>query len=637
MSSGPFICAKFDPSKTFLASGHIALDTHQIKVQSVNPSQSPLNTSFNLDKSSKLTQISWIPSAGEQHILALSLTKGSILIYSPSSNEIITELTTPSHASILDFHFSLYTQSAWSCDNGGSIYEWDVVNHKLLQSFNINDVLENAETINRISSVMYNEKPCLLIGSHSIYLIDISSRQIIKTFPGHIQPINSILPVPNDPDLFLTSAKGDRFINLYSISKGTTRSVFVSQVSVLDMDLGVQGEKSLLTSINENGNLEVFNNPLSLLIPTASSAQQAKKKRRQAAQIQSRPSNGTVKLSRPETEIKNPNDSNLMINCISVSGDSILVTWLENGNVPYFDSIKWIDESGTSLIESDKVVLKSRPNLKPTSHTSFGHDVASAKIYEETHTIVSDGNNYKDIDYNEDEVSETLADKLEKLTTDQQPKKNRTKKKLGTKTGTLTIVLAQSLRNNDHALLETVLSNRDPQVIQNTIKKLDSSLAVILLDKLSEKIQRQASKFDQLNYWLKWIVIIHGTVLASLPNLSIKLANLHSVLIKKANTLPRLLELQGRLNMLYQQNDLKREILIQEYEQDQEDEESDVEYNEDIDDAEAMGIIEEDESDQDIDMDGHDDFEEESDFEEEEDEDLQAAIDLDGPEEEEEE
>lgn len=614
-STGPLISAKFDPTNTYLASGVIALDTHQVRVQSINPSQSSLNSSFNLDKSSRLTALSWI-SYNENQLIAIGLSKGSILVYSPLTNEIISELVTPTNLSIQDFHYSKLTQSGWSCDIGGNIHEWDLTSFKLLQTFAINDLLESSENISKISTVLYEEKAHLLVGSHSVYLIEIQDRQILKTFPAHVQPIDAIYPIPNNNDLFLTSAVDDRFINLYSISKQNTKAVFVAQASILDMALGIKNENtSVLVMLTENGTLEIFNNPLSNDAAVSANVHSKKKRRQQLSTVQSRSSNASVKLARPQDEIKSGVDMSLSITAVSVNDDSILFSWLENANLLYFESIKWLNESGEEILTNSVTIEKSKPDLKTTSHSDYGHDIAASKHYNEGNAIVTDGSNFKDLDNesdeNEDEEEETLAEKLEKLSTDQKPKQaNPNKRKLGSKNApaTLTIVLAQSLKSNDHSLLETVLSNRDPHVIQSTISRLDSSLAVILLDRLAERITRQTSRFDQLNYWLKWIIIIHGGVLTSFPNLNIKLSNLHAILSKKADTLPRLLELQGRLNMLYQQNDLKKEILRDDFNDDSDNDESDVEYVEELEDAELLQNGHDDSDDEMDIMDGQDDY-----------------------------
>lgn len=614
-TSGPVTCSKFSPNNTYHASGQIALDNHQIKVQTLTSSQTSLNTSFNLDKSCKVTNLKWIQYL-HQDVIALTLTKGSILLYSPLENQIISELSTPQHLPVQDFHYCKYTSTSWSCDNGGNVHEWNS-DYKLVHTFNIKDFVESNENLMRISSVVYQDQPYLLLGSHSIYLYDITNKTIVKTYPGHIQPVNVIQTID---DMFLTSSTNDRFINLYTMDKVSTKGVFVANSSVKELATSQIGDRSILVIINEVGDLEVFNN----FLTEEEKEVQSKKKRKQVV-VKSRSSTCKISVSRPKEEIKSPLDSNLIINSITIDGKNIIISWLENGNVPVFETIPWLEENGEFAITSDTTFYKSKLNINVVDHSLYGHDVAAKKLYNEGNVIISDGSNLKDLEFEDDE---SLAEKLDRLSTSQPKKSN--KKISSSKTGTLTIILSQSLKNNDHTLLETVLSNRDPQIIQNTLSKLDSSLAVILLDRLSERIQRQTSRFDQLNFWLKWIIIIHGAVLASLPNVSIKLSNLHSVLTKKGKTLPRLLELQGRLNMLYQQNELKREILTQDVKQDDE-VESDVEYIEEIDDAEVLGLVEED----DFGFEGTDDYidsdqdgEIEEDDEDEEEEGLKSVLDL---------
>ncbi|KAI3406967.2 UTP5 [Candida oxycetoniae] len=631
--SGPVLQAKFDNSGRYLASIFVSLDTHQIRVQSVNSSQTPINASFNLDKSSKVTNFNWIElnSTKTQHI-AVCLNKGSILIYSPHTNDIVCELTTSSNVSLLDFHYSNFTQTAWSSDIDGNVCEWDMNSFSLLQSFKIGDFIESVVSIYQISSCIYLGEPHLLLAANSIYLFSLKTRKVVKTFPGHIQPIGCIACI--NEDMFITSAKGDRFINLYSLEKTTTKAIFVASTSVQSLAFGKLYEKSALIAINENGNLEVFNDFLGDAKFTPSS--NALKKKRKQIGVSSRPSNSTIKISRPEAEIKNPQDSNIMINTVNVQDDNILFTWLESSNISYFDAIKWVDEVGNYLITSNKTVIKNKMEVKAHQGMSYGHDTAAPRLYNESHAIVNDGSNVRDLEKvvvdeeDDEEEEEAIAEKLERLAMKQQKNTSQRKRKLeDNKNGiSLSVILSQSLTNNDHTLLETVLQNNDIKTIQNTISRLNPYLAVVLLDRLSEKIQRQASRFNQLNSWLKWILVIHGPVIASLPDLNTKLYSLHSVLAKKTDTLPRLLELKGRLNLVYDEMNLKSSIEQREKVNDEEEEEevmvveeSDVEYVEDLDDAQFSGEVDIDVNERDDYLDSDEEEEEEGVGEEEEDDD----------------
>jgi U3 small nucleolar RNA-associated protein 5 len=184
----------------------------------------------------------------------------------------------------------------------------------------------------------------------------------------------------------------------------------------------------------------------------------------------------------------------------------------------------------------------------------------------------------------------------------------------------LAVILTQALRSNDHSLLETVLTSRNENVLKTTIQRLDTSLAVILLERLAERIARHTNRQGQLNIWVKWVIIIHGGYLINVPNLAKSLSSLHSTLTRRASTLPRLLELQGRLDVLYsQQESNKANKEFQEEDYDDSDE-SDVEYIEELDDANLLDDSEDEEllireEDGFIDVDDFSESEEEEDVE----------------------
>lgn len=600
-----FVSCKFDETRTLFASVIIALDSHQVNVTAVNSSESDINTSFTLESGNKVSVLTWLPLNEDEQVLAIGLTNGSILLYSPSLNTTITRLSTSSNSLITDVHFSYITNTVWASDVTGIIYEWDL-HYDLVQQFSINDSLklETTEPLYSIATINFNSHPHILAGSQSIYLVNIKTKEVSKTFPAHIQPIKSILSVPFDRDLFVSCATGDRFINLYSITKQATKSVFVTQSPVIDIDIHTSGDKSILIATTESGDVEVFNSFVADDIAIVSNSNSRKKKRQQLANSKSRHSNGTVHLVRGEDEIKGTSP-NLVVVSAAIKHNALIYTWLESSTKPRFDAEKWVSEDGEVLITQKMDLLKTKSDVSVPHHALNGHDVASSKHYNEGNTVVSDGYNLNNVIESDDEEGETLAEKLNKLATDAKTITPKKTKKSGLNNNTLTTVLAQALKSNDHSLLETVLINKDQQVIQNTIARLDSALAIVLLDRLSERLARQATRFDQLVHWIKWIIIIHGGILSSLPSLASKLSNLHGILSRKANTLPRLLQLQSKMNIITDQYDLHRN---NDFFNDGED--TDVEYIEEIDDANLMNDDFDSErddyidSDQDMDIEG---------------------------------
>lgn len=608
--SSSLLIARFDPTLTYLALSVQALDVHQVKVQSLISSQDLINALINLGKNQKISNLQWV-SANKLSLIALCLTNGTIALYLPVSNSIVAELECPSSLQVTDFHFSEATQTGWSADIGGNIYEWDMQTNQLLLKTALFDLLELAESVSRLSSVSYNREPHLLVATQNVYLIHPRTHTVVKSFHAHVLPIHSLFPVRGLPDVFVTAAENDRFVNIYSISQGSTKAVLVAEASTEHVALARHDAKgSILAAVTESGVVEVFKDPLTFESngPTSTPDKSKKKRRQQSKNAQSRHSDATLKFSRPDGEVSNPDDETLHINAVAASNSVLHVTWLENASVSYFDALPWHNDAGFAF-EGFQKLAKSKQKIRATAHSTDGHDVAAPKLYQEHHTVITEGNAFQE-DVDEDEDEETLAEKMNKLSEQLRQMESRNKKKLKRHTpGSLAVVLSQVLKNNDNSMLdEAVLVNRDPTIVRNTIARLDPSLAVVFLDRLAERLTRNQARLEQFYFWIKWVIVIHGSVLASIPNISNKLTSLHSILTKKADTLPRLLELQGRLSLLQSQNTLKKEILNGSVAGENEEGEEEVEYIEELDDAEHAGLIS-DEDDEMMEMDGEDDYE----------------------------
>ncbi|KAL9014725.1 MAG: hypothetical protein Q9173_000624 [Seirophora scorigena] len=123
-------------------------------------------------------------------------------------------------------------------------------------------------------------------------------------------------------------------------------------------------------------------------------------------------------------------------------------------------------------------------------------------------------------------------------------------------------VLTQSLRTNDVSLLETCLHVRDVDIVRATIERLDSSLAPILIQKLAERFHSRPGRAGSLLIWIQWTVVAYGGYLASQPGAMKTLASLHQVITERARSLPFLLSLKGKLDMLEAQMHLRASIQV---------------------------------------------------------------------------
>ncbi|KAK3180572.1 Small subunit (SSU) processome component [Lecanicillium sp. MT-2017a] len=145
----------------------------------------------------------------------------------------------------------------------------------------------------------------------------------------------------------------------------------------------------------------------------------------------------------------------------------------------------------------------------------------------------------------------------------------------------LTTVLTQALKTDDTELLESCLHTTDLVTIRNTIERIDSNLAGILLNKLASRLYRRPGRAGNLMTWVQWTLIAHGGALASQPKVIHGLNGLQKVLSERAKGLNSLLALKGKLDLLEGQMDLRRKMqrssgLIKDGESDDEDEDENV-------------------------------------------------------------
>lgn len=124
----------------------------------------------------------------------------------------------------------------------------------------------------------------------------------------------------------------------------------------------------------------------------------------------------------------------------------------------------------------------------------------------------------------------------------------------------LTTVLTQALKTDDTDLLESCLHTTDVPTIRNTIERIDSALAGILLNKLAARLHRRPGRAGTLMTWVQWTLVAHGGALAAQPKLLHDLNSLQKVLAERAKGLNSLLALKGKLDILEGQMELRRKM-----------------------------------------------------------------------------
>ncbi|KAL3479856.1 Dip2/Utp12 family-domain-containing protein [Aspergillus californicus] len=149
----------------------------------------------------------------------------------------------------------------------------------------------------------------------------------------------------------------------------------------------------------------------------------------------------------------------------------------------------------------------------------------------------------------------------------------------------LSTVLTQSLKTNDNDMLEACFHTGDAATIRTTIQRLDSPLAATLLQRLAERLSARPGRYGHLLVWVQWTCIAHGGALAGNKELLKQMSTLFKVMDQRSSTLPSLLLLKGKLDMLDAQLGLRQSLRENADHLDSEDEEN-VIYVEGYDDEE---------------------------------------------------
>jgi U3 small nucleolar RNA-associated protein 5 len=122
----------------------------------------------------------------------------------------------------------------------------------------------------------------------------------------------------------------------------------------------------------------------------------------------------------------------------------------------------------------------------------------------------------------------------------------------------LSTVLTQALRSNDSEMLESCFHVGDLDIVRATIQRLDSVLAASLLQKLSERLAARPGRYGHLLIWVQWTCIAHGGAIAGNAAVAKRMSSLFKIMDQRSSTLPSLLLLKGKLDMLDAQLNLRQ-------------------------------------------------------------------------------
>ena len=453
------------------------------------------------------------------------------------------------------------------------------------------------------------------MASQSVHLFDTNTSEI-QTIPCFDEPIHTLISQPTSdnspPSSFIAAAESKFTIGVYS-----TESLSIignlnagGSIRTLALFTDVRNQSSLLASVTETGAVELFDSPFQ---NWSSSGDDLKTKRKKMT----RRSNAMI-------EVRRSGASASIVPVIDTAFDSEdnLILALADGNVNVgFETIPNLKKDN-SLSISDTMIIERAQTISMASEFMNGvKDLKHAHV-DDSRAVVSHAaveSNANDIhtdgvenEFSSDEDAEEddHIENHQKKSTDQvvtngtgdsdaemaeagneeaeaveEPTFGELVKARGINTikvsamdrssGTLTsghapslsistltlgTLVTQALNTNDSASLDTCLAQQDLQVIRATIERLDSSLALTLLQKLAERLHSRPGRAGSLLVWVQWTIVAHGGYLSSREDVVQQLRSLRKVVQQRAQSLQPLLALKGKLDMLDAQIALRKRL-----------------------------------------------------------------------------
>ncbi|KAK6345436.1 Small subunit (SSU) processome component [Orbilia javanica] len=536
-------------------------------------------------------------NAGEV-VVAATGSNGKVYLYSPVQAEIVKTLDGGHIGPVTDFQFVESTKGvrAWSC-GGNRLVEWDVKKGSSIRNISF------GETINFFKALPLPDS--IVCASYSTYIVDINSppSDLDSTFTSHTSQVHSLRRTSKQ-NKFLSAADGDRFIYVSDIKKEKSLGSLVAKSDVTKVDTAAQD--TALVAVTADGVVEVFQQPWSFSSASETDEEPSLKRRK----AMTKTSEARIKIVRPD------NNQTVKVIDACFAGDHVVVAWVENATSVLFEKVKCIGADGSLSISGDVVISKAKTvgiggAVSGRSDANDIKDLSNVNL-KQSHTVVIEGADTQDIgmvdapenlagdedeepakdseDDQEDNVDDpeeqTFEDRIKALNlsaggsagsteksqrSDVSPMTNITVPSIDgaaiiannyqavkfPNATSLTTVLTQALKTDDRALLETCLQVTKVDMIESTIQRLDSLLAADLVMKLSEIIARKPGRAGSLMIWIQKTLVNHGGHLLTLPDLVRTMASLQRVLGKRAEALPKMLALRGRLSMLVAQMKLR--------------------------------------------------------------------------------
>ncbi|KAJ1521362.1 hypothetical protein ONE63_003038 [Megalurothrips usitatus] len=464
-----------------------------------------------------------------EDIIAMGTSNGRILLYSLATAKVEGQLEGGHKSSAVTGLSWFPGTSLYSCGDC-VIAEWNISEKKAKNKW-------KAGT-EKIGCVLVSpDGKHVLSSSRSIKLWNPATGELVMTFIGHASPVISLTfvpkPAPNGAYYFVSSAKGDRYMNVWSFGKGGDKTAVVSMVleseSAGAVSLYEEQESGTinLAAVTHNGVVQTFSHQLNgrcpkPLKPTLT-IQVATDSSRGKESVEPIPIVSTLCAFKEEVKIAYGIGTFLAFENVVLNYDEKLQVLVRQ------DPRKVHQESSTdtSLV---KVPENQKAQFLPPSAAN-----AVVSGTKRTHNRRA-----------EVPMEERLENLSLTLRADDRPTGMP-------RADNLSQLMLQALHSKDKHMLHTVLLRREEDVIRNTVRKLPLQVIEPLLKELTTLLHGKTAMAQTGARWLKVVLSIHSAHLMANPSLVELLSPVIGLIETRLSVLPSLNRLSGRLELLASQ------------------------------------------------------------------------------------
>ncbi|PKC07834.1 WD40 repeat-like protein [Rhizophagus irregularis] len=570
------LLARFDtPNADFFALVTQSVDRHRLRVFDTHAGT--VINDFSSESEEKFNCLTWgkidlnkkvdtpspkkkkkLSSENEQciKVIALGSQTGSIIIYSISHGSIIKTLSGTHTSPINDFIFTKDCKKGYSCGEDMNIVEWNIDNESVISKWNVGSQMTKYKL-----GLSHDETKLLSVG-HSIIMWDLQSKEIHKTFTGHATRITNIMFSAKDY-LFITSAEHDRFINIWKCQDNGNLDALTLDENITNLSIS---KMNTVLAVSEAGVLYIFKDITSSL--SNDTTLQNKRKKR----FTTHKAEGQIKFLNEDGADIIPilsacfveNEEDKEMGCIMVARGSTVK--------PAFEKVQFTSKNVDTPIQD--IILKRH---QPTGFLMNDSDLAARnlqetqKLYDDSKVKVTGTTNYElpnitapdnegleDINKIEIKDLNTVDDENN---SNQKPEAEQHKFKKFTG-HSVQQMLVQALHSNDKKLILVVLEQTDPDIINNTVKKLPTKYIVPFLEKAITRFQEKPNAGAHILQWIKAVLLFHMTYLMTIPDLTRKLSNFYQTLDARVMVFQKLLNFYGRLDLVMQQVSMHQQDVI---------------------------------------------------------------------------